>query len=226
MNTKTGIANLPPDPLNVSQVPLKTLSLRPGIALQVRRLVEGASKKEAQLFGVIESRGVMVGPQGSEGDDPALAEGEVCIVRGFTGQHEFSFVSKVLQTFQKPFAYALLAYPAHVDARQVRQSMRTRTSWPATLRAGPQSQDGQLVDISPQGAMVGTPQPVAAVGASVRLDIRAEFEGSPVTLSAAATVCHSHKPTASPVHITGMAFVGLSQQDKLILHYLTKAPQG
>lgn len=226
MNAKTGATNLPPDPQTVSQLPLKALSLRPGIALQVRRLVEGASKKEAQLFGVIESKGVMVGPQGNEGDDPALAEGEICIVRGFTGQHEFSFISKVLQTFQQPFAYALLAYPTHVDAKQVRQSMRTKTSWPITLHASQQSQDGQLVDISLQGAMVSTPQPVAAVGASVRLDIRTEFEGSPVTLSAAATVCHSHKPASSLGHITGMAFQGLGQQDKLVLHYLTKAPQG
>jgi len=207
-------------------MPLRALGLRPGIALQVRRLVEGASKKEAQLYGAIENKGVMVGPQGQEGEDPGLSEGEVCIVRGFTGQHEFSFVSKVLQTFQRPFAYALLAYPAQVDARQVRQSMRTRTSWPITLQAGDQRQDGQLVDISLQGAMISTPKAMAAVGAPVRLEIRAEFEGEPTTLGAEAVVCHSHRPAAGTNHFTGMAFTGLSQQDKLVLHYLTKAPQG
>ena len=216
----------PPDPQQVAQMPLKALGLRPGIALQVRRLVEGASKKEAQLYGAIENKGVMVGPQGHEGEDPGLSEGEVCIVRGFTGQHEFSFVSKVLQTFQTPFAYALLAYPAQVDARQVRQSMRTRTSWPITLQAGDQQQYGQLVDISMQGAMVSTPKAMAAVGTQVRLEIRAEFEGEPATLDAEAVVCHSHRPAIGSHHFTGMAFKGLNQQDKLVLHYLTKAPQG
>lgn len=210
----------------VTQVPLKALGLRPGIPLQVRRLVKGASKKEAQLFGAIENKGVMVGPQGQEGEDPGLGEGEVCIVRGFTGQHEFSFVSKVLQTFERPFAYALLAYPAQVDARQVRQSMRTRTSWPITLHAGSAMQQGQLVDISPQGAMVCTPEAMVPVGASLTLEIRAEFEGQPTTLSLVAVVCHSHKPGASSVHFTGMAFKELGTQDKLVLHDLTQAPPG
>ena len=116
----------PDTPPQVQQMALADLGLKPGIALQVRRLVEGATKKEAQLFGAIKDRGVMVGPQGTEGEDPGMTEGDVCIVRGFTGQFEFSFVSKVIQTYEKPFVYALLVYPASVDARLVRQSMRTR----------------------------------------------------------------------------------------------------
>lgn len=56
---------------NVQQITLKELGLRSGIALQVRRLVEGASKKEAQLFGAIESRGVMVGPRDRRAKTPA-----------------------------------------------------------------------------------------------------------------------------------------------------------
>lgn len=210
----------------VTAMPLKALGLRPGIPLQVRRLVEGASKKEAQLYGAIDNKGVMVGPQGTEGEDPGLSEGEICIVRGFTGQYEFSFVSKVLQTFHKPFAYALLAYPAQVDARQVRQSLRTRTSWPITLQLGDQMQHGQLLDISLQGAMVSTPMAMAAVGMTVRLEIRAEQEGEARTLSATALVCHSHRPAAGQAHFTGMAFQGLRPQDRLLLHLLTKAPPG
>jgi hypothetical protein len=117
----------------VLRMPLKSLGLKPGMALQTRRLVEGASKKESQYFGAIEGKGVMVGPLGADGARTELDEGEVCVVRGFTGQYEYSFLTKVLQTFEKPFAYALLAYPAQVDARKVRQSMRTKTSWPSKI---------------------------------------------------------------------------------------------
>ncbi|MBP8184201.1 MAG: hypothetical protein KAX88_08875, partial [Rhodoferax sp.] len=74
----------------VSRLPLKALGLRAGMALQTRRLVEGASKKESQYFGAIESKGVMVGPLGPDGVKTELEEGEVCVVRGFTGQYEFS----------------------------------------------------------------------------------------------------------------------------------------
>lgn len=213
------------NPPNVVQITLKELGLRPGIALQVRRLVEGASKKEAQLFGAIENRGVMVGPQGPEGEDTGLTEGDVCIVRGFTGQHEFSFISKVLQTYEQPFVYALLAYPNQLDARLVRQSMRTKTRWPVVTQLGEQRQEGLLVDLSLQGAMVHTPQAVAAVGKVLNLTIQGLVEGelSPITLKA--TVCHSHRAQDGEGHFTGMAFHGLGQQDKLVLNYLTNTPR-
>jgi len=210
---------------DVQQISLKELGLRPGIALQVRRLVEGASKKEGQLFGAIENRGVMVGPQGPEGEDTGLTEGDVCIVRGFTGLHEFSFISKVLQTYEKPFVYALLAYPTQVDARQVRQSLRTKTSWPVTVRIGELKLDGQLLDISMQGAMISTPTATAAVGKTLDLSIGAVVEGEPTDLALKATVCHARQAADGGGHFTGMAFHGLSQQDKLLLHYLTKPPQ-
>jgi hypothetical protein len=213
------------NPPNVVQITLKELGLRPGIALQVRRLVEGASKKEAQLFGAIENRGVMVGPQGPEGEDTGLTEGDVCIVRGFTGQHEFSFISKVLQTYEQPFVYALLAYPNQLDARLVRQSMRTKTRWPVVTQLGEQRQEGQLVDLSMQGAMVSTPQAVAAVGKVLNLTIQGLVDGelSPITLKA--TVCHSHRAQDGDGHFTGMAFHSLGQQDKLVLNYLTNTPR-
>lgn len=210
---------------DVVKLTLKELGTRAGMALQVRRLKEGAVKKEAQLFGAIENKGVMVGPQGPEGEETGLSEGEICIVRGFTGQHEFSFISKVLQTFEKPFVYALLAYPAQVDARQVRQSMRTRTSWPVVARAEGKSVPATLVDISMQGAMISAPSSLAIAGAPLEISIQAMVEGAATTLNLKAQVCHSHRAKNSDAHFVGMAFQGLTREDKLILHYLTTAPQ-
>ncbi len=80
-----------PSIAEVARLPLKAMGLRTGMALQTRRLVEGTSKKESQFFGAIEGKGVMVGPLGSDGVETGLTEGEVCVVRGFTGQYEFSF---------------------------------------------------------------------------------------------------------------------------------------
>jgi len=216
---------------NVIQMPLKDLGLRPGMALQTRRMVEGASKKESQFFGAIESKGVMVGPHGPEGERTELDVGDVCIVRGFTGQHEFSFISKVLQTFEKPFAYALLAYPAQVDARMVRQSMRTKTSWPTTIQTT--GKDGSatgpalkatLVDISMQGAMVNAPSALAVVGDTVKITIAALVENVVTNLTLTANLCHNNKSRTDESYFVGMAFKNLSQQDKLVLHYLTTTP--
>jgi len=208
----------------VNRLPLKALGLRPGMALQTRRLVEGASKKESQYLGAIEGKGVMVGPMGSDGDKTELEEGEVCIVRGFTGQYEYSFLSKVLQTFEKPFAYALLAYPAQVDAKMVRQSLRTKTSWPTTTAvAGGAAQAVTLVDISPFGAMVKTPAAMGALGETISLVMNVVVEDSPCELKLSAAICHNNRAKNEDAYFMGVAFKGLTQQDKLVLHYLTQA---
>lgn len=216
----------------VSRLPLKALGLRTGMALQTRRLAEGASKKEAQFYGAIEGKGVMVGPLGPDGVKTELDEGDICVVRGFTGQYEFSFLSKVLQTFQKPFAYALLAYPAQVDATLVRQSMRTKTSWPCSVQVPPKNgtadagpQVAALVDISMQGAMIKTSSPLATVGELVTLGLTVTFDNAPVQLSLAASICHNNRGANDASYYIGLAFKNLTQHDKLVLHFATQTPQ-
>ena len=181
--------NTPPE---VSRLPLRALGLRTGMALQTRRLVEGASKKESQYFGAIEGKGVMVGPLGPDGEKTGLTEGEVCVVRGFTGQYEYSFLSKVLQTFEKPFVYALLAYPAQVDAKLVRKSMRTKVSWPTRVLRAEGDIAVSLVDISTSGAMIKAPGSLAAIGALLDLEMEVAVDGSPMLLKLVAADRRAH----------------------------------
>ena len=214
-------------------MPLRAMGLRTGMALQTRRLVEGTSKKESQFFGAIEGKGVMVGPLGSEGVETGLTEGEVCVVRGFTGQYEFSFLSKVLQTFEKPFVYALLAYPAQVDARLVRRSMRTKQTWPTTVRlprAGTTDLPEQaelevtLVDVSIAGAMVKAPSSLGAIGDSVRVTVLVTMDSGPITLGVEGRICHNNKASIEDAYFIGLSFKNLTQHDTLLLHYMTQAP--
>jgi hypothetical protein len=215
----------------VSHMPMKALGLRTGMALQTRRLVEGASKKESQFFGAIESKGVMVGPLGPDGVKTDLEEGEICVVRGFTGQYEFSFLSKVLRIFQQPFAYALLAYPAQVDATKVRQSMRTPTSWPTSAQAVAKADAPEtdwltttLVDLSMQGAMIKVDSALGGVGEMVNMCIEVDFDNTPTPLRLGANICHSSRSVADNTYFCGLVFTGLSHQDKLILNFATQPP--
>ena len=219
-----------PIPEEVSRLSLRALGLKPGMAMQTRRIVEGAKKKEAQYFGAIEGKGVMVGPLGSEGAKTGLVEGEVCVVRGFTGQYEYSFLTKVLQTFEKPFAYALLAYPAQVDARLVRQSMRIQCAWPCAVTVphadgSLRTEDVTLVDLSVGGAMIKAASNLAAIGSSVSLRLAVQVEQSAMDLNLNASVCHNNRASYEDAFFIGMAFKGLSAQDKLVLSYLTQGPQ-
>jgi hypothetical protein len=213
-------------PEEVSRLPLRALGLRPGMAMQTRRLAEGASKKESQYFGGIEGKGVMVGPLGSDGEQTELVAGEVCVVRGFTGQYEYSFLSKVLQTFEKPFVYALLAYPAQVDARLVRQSLRTKCSWPCSVvAAGADGKTGSsevtLVDLSISGAMIKASSSLAPMGATIALTMEVRVDQEPVALQLNASICHNNRASYEEAYFIGLAFKGLTQHDKLVLSYLT-----
>jgi hypothetical protein len=213
----------------VSRLPLRSLGLKPGMALQTRRIVEGAKKRESQYFGAIEGKGVMVGPLGAEGAKTELEAGEVCVVRGFTGQYEYSFLSKVLQTFEKPFAYALLAYPAQVDARLVRQSMRIKCSWPSRVavpsaNGSVLTHDVTLIDLSTSGAMIKAGNAVAAIGASIQLTLSVEIDKAPLDLCLSANVCHNNRASYEDAYFVGLSFKGLTSHDKLVLSYLTQVP--
>ncbi len=214
----------------VEQLPLKAMRLRAGMALQTKRLVAGAVKREGQFLAAMESKGVMVGPHGTDGEQTELQVGDVCVVRGFTGQYEFSFVSKVLSLFEKPFPYALLAYPKHVDASLVRRSLRTKTSWPtqvwlpvAPAAGAPEKVPASLVDVSPAGAMVKAAITPPAVGGDVHLSVAVEFDGAAIELVLQGTVCHAQAAQDGDGHQIGIAFKGLTQHDKLVLHVLTQS---
>lgn len=210
----------------ITEVSLRSLKLRPGVALQTQGVGPGSPKLEAQFLAAIEGKGVMVGPHGasSYGKSP-LKAGDEYTVQGFTGQHDFSFKAQVIQTFEVPFVYALLVYPKVVQARLVRRSLRMKTSLPAkvSLPAGSSAMNVTLIDVSPFGAMVHAPTTVGAIGDLVNLAVGVEFEGEMVNLEIPSALCHSHKADAGDgVHV-GMSFKVTSQRDKLILHYLTQS---
>jgi hypothetical protein len=212
----------------VNRLPLRALGLKPGMALQTRRLVAGASKRESQFFGAIEGKGVMVGALGTDTEPSDLTAGDICLVRGFTGQYEYSFPSKVLQTFVQPFTYALLAYPAQVDAKLVRQSMRVKRSWPTRIavpQPGVQTGDVAvaLIDISVRGAMIKADSSLAPVGANLRMTMSVQVDETPQELVLQAIVCHNNRASYEDAYFVGVSFKDLKQQDKLVLSYLTQA---
>ena len=214
----------------IERLPLKALGLKSGMALQTRRIAGGATKKESQFFGAIEGKGVMVGPLGAEGADTELAPGDVCVVRGFTGQYEFSFLSKVLQVFAKPFVYALMAYPAEVDARLVRKSMRTKVSWPCSVLLPGEPADHSLqvalVDLSDSGAMVTAASPLGALGGLLQFNIDANLGVSAIQLQLQAKICHNNRAANQDGYVVGMAFTGLTREDRIQLELLTRGAPG
>lgn len=219
--------NLVPDK-EVVKLPLKTLGLRSGMTIQTRKLGAGAEKKDRQFFGAIEGKGVMVSNLNADSGEVEFAAGDSCLVSGFTGQFEFTFLTRVIQTFDKPFVYALLEYPALSDARRVRQSMRVQTSLPATVRIteNPDLSDDThvtVMDISDTGALIKAPSEFGGLGEHIYLTIVTDVDGENTEITLHCRIAHCRMAATNDAHLIGLAFKNVQSHDKMVLHYLSRA---
>lgn len=205
-----------------TQVGLKTLKLRAGMFLQTQRMEKNSPNYEAQFLGVIEDKCLMVVPVGTFSIKTGMKSGETFIIRGFTGQYDFHFTSKVIQafdfTFREPaFAYAVLSYPDSVEARKVRNSIRIRTSLPATATgiASRQAQPVTVLDLSADGSLVRSDESLGAIGDALSLEFSMGPDEALSYVVAVARVCHVH--IGDEGYLTGLLFENISTADRLMI---------
>ena len=217
-----------------SQVSLKSLKLRAGMFLQTQRVetkpappnqeAKPAPIYEAQFLGPIHDKALVVIPVGMFSIKTGMSSGETFMVRGFTGQYDFNFTCTVLQavdfTFRDPgYAYAVLTYPEVVEARKVRNSMRIKTSLPAsvTLVGSDAAHPVTLLDLSIDGALVRSPSALGATGDLVALSFTVTADIGVVDLITAARICHSNEDPGEEGVLTGLLFENISGADRVAL---------
>jgi c-di-GMP-binding flagellar brake protein YcgR len=228
-NQDQTMSNNPAVP-EVVQVNFKTLRLRPGMFLQAQSLAKGEPRYDAQFLGIIEGKGVMVVPDGVLSLKHGMQAGEQFVIRGFTGQYDFSFASTVIRIFDysyrdPPLAYALLSYPETVEARQVRGAMRVRASLPVTVwsNRGTNPVAATFMDLSVAGALVNSPGPLGVAGDQMNLTFSIDFEDEKLDLVVPATICRSLKSNSEEGYLTGLLFNNISRNDKLALYYFVQS---
>ena len=202
-----------------------SLDLKPGMAMQTQRLIEGAPKQESQYFGVIAGQGVMVRPVGETTPRSLLSPGDICMVRGFSGRYEYSFLSEVLHIAQEPCTYAVLSHPPYVEARTVRQSLRAKAAWPTRVKPAGAARWNvvDMVDIGTGGAMVQSESLTVQVGALVDVQLELMVEHQALTLQLQAMVKHSSPSPLGKARFFGLEFMTPSTQDFLALYYVTQS---
>jgi len=202
-----------------------SLDLKPGMAMQTQRLIEGAPKQESQYFGVIAGQGVMVRPVGETTPRSLLSPGDICMVRGFSGRYEYSFLSEVLHIAQEPCTYAVLSHPPYVEARTVRQSLRAKAAWPTRVKPAGAARWNvvDMVDIGTGGAMVQSESLTVQVGALVDVQLELMVEHQALTLQLQAMVKHSSPSPLGKARFFGLEFMTPTTQDFLALYYVTQS---
>lgn len=208
-----------------SQVSLKSLKLRAGMFLQTQRIQEKESPNyEAQFLGAIQDKCLMVVPVGLFSIKTGMRTGEMFVIRGFTGLYDFHFTSTVLQavdfTYKEPsYAYAVLSFPEAVEARKVRNSMRIKTSLPAS--ATPDGSDTPrpvtLVDLSVDGSLVRAQSALGAIGDLMHLDFSIASDMGLAHLGTPARICHSHAEPSDDHVLIGLLFENMSAAYRVML---------
>ena len=205
-----------------TEVDLRALKLRAGMFLQTQRMEKNSPNYEAQFLGLIDGKCLMVVPVGTFSIKTGMKAGEHFIIRGFTGQYDFYFSSRVIQafdfTFREPsYAYAVLSWPERVEARKVRSSLRIRTSLPATLTgiANRQSQPVTIADLSADGALVRSGDSAGAIGDMVSLEFSMGPDGALSYVVAMARICHIH--VGDEGCLSGLLFEQIAPADRILI---------
>ncbi len=209
----------------VAEVSFESLKLRPGMHLQIRHAAQKSPHGEVQLIGAVRGQSIMVALKGDNGVKTGLEAGKDYVIRGFSGQHDFSFSSHVTQIFKAPFPYAMLVYPGTVEARVVRKAIRIKTSLPATV--SPQGKNMPLpvtlADLSVAGAMLDSSARLGNPGEVVNLSFSVDFENNKIELALAATIRYANQSDSGSGFSIGVEFKDVTQNDKLVLHYVAQS---
>lgn len=213
------------DPAAAQPLGLRALRLRPGMFLQAHSPREPKRRTEAKFCAAIDGRGVMVVPL-HEGQAGAEWQnlGEL-VVRGFTGQYDFEFPTRVLGSFSVPFAYVLLAWPPAVQARRVRSALRIATSLNAMAwgRDPASTVAARVLDLSHAGAMLDLGGVLGGNGNRISIALELPIDGAAHALELSGAICHSGEGAGGAGTRVGIAFEGLSRTEKALLQNFTLA---
>jgi hypothetical protein len=207
-------------------VDLKVLRLQPGLMLKAQPASAPGVEFELQFLGILDDKGVLVEPTSVQSLKLGLRGDELLRVRGFTGRHDFAFATRVMRVFdftfrEPPLAYAMLAYPTELEAKQVRSAQRVRVDMPAS--AIPAGEDRRIEvtvrDLSTAGALLESDEPPGTPGGELVLYLQSTFDGEPIEVVLPALVTRLGR-TGADTALTGILFQDVLRGDRLALHYL------
>lgn len=180
----------------------------------------------AHLIGYIKGQSILVTTPVLAGQRVDMADGERLELRMLTGNNIYIFQSEILRVCVSPSHYLHLRYPERIQMQRLRSASRTQVRIAAKLSDDRgELEIAQIIDLSPDGAQVVVPKPVAAKGQHVRLSFQANVDELTAPLSLDGLIQHTRP--APPGHEWGpgmleygIAFTDVGNEDKLWLKCL------
>jgi len=185
------------------------------------------SAATVKLIGVHEGKSLLVTTP-TDGE-VALDEGRVYRFRSFSGEYIYEFAAPLLKICDAPFDYLHVGWSSsrQVDKRNLRAARRVKTDlqciiYPGGTQASGRFAKGMIHDLSTAGAAITLQDELSVFYDEVRVVFRVVVADQEILIEARARAVR--KPEPNTVDATlGVAFVGLSDLDRLALHAFVNA---
>lgn len=197
----------------------------PAVGAKVRLEVRSPHQRfTVQLLGYRERQSLLVSqPRQTVG---ALHEGIRLTARMMSGNYLCSFDTRLLQARSRPFGYWHLEYPERVELQRIRRhtrvsivlSVHVERDDPGVLVSG-EAQSAICRDISLQGALLESRQPLAAPGERLFVTARVRVAGIDHLLLLPALVRNQQQSETGAINVftQGVEFVDLEEETRLVL---------
>ncbi|AOZ02247.1 hypothetical protein BKK81_23470 [Cupriavidus sp. USMAHM13] len=192
-----------------------------GTLLHVKRPGDASRAAASRLIGFTENAAFIAWPK-LEGRNADALDGETVLLRGFTGTSIHSFSARVKASSGAPFPYWMLDEIKHIDAREMRGSIRVPVRIAGTLSMADGSAAPETVlitDLSLGGAsLMAASAALTAPGKPVQLafTLRAAGRNTRFVLDAL-TRDESNTDESGPFHCVGVAFDAYDEREALLL---------
>jgi c-di-GMP-binding flagellar brake protein YcgR len=176
---------------------LPALDLGIGDALQLQESSAPNQRYFAKLIGYLNRASVVIHHPMQDEKLLAVENGQVFLVRGFSGRKTYEFNAEVLSVSYIPYPLLHLAFPKQIDCMTMRRALRVKPNlagWIGSRDTAsvPNRIPMIIVDISTSGARVHAKRQFGRLGEVVNVACRLPVDGEEQDFSIAAVIRNSY----------------------------------
>ncbi|HTD03358.1 flagellar brake protein [Undibacterium sp.] len=178
-----------------------------------------ATRFTVKMIGFLKGKSIVVSAPTIDGGAPRIRDGQLFIVRAFTGKTAYAFTASALKSVFFPYSYLHLSYPAQVRSTVIRQGSRANVKIIASVMIGSAEHTtaGVLNDMSTGGASGIIKKSIGEKGDTgiIKFKVKAAGNDEILTLN---FILRSVEPVENEDgYRYGFQFVDLDTQSRLIL---------
>lgn len=221
---KTAAPNTPPRDENLLTLEQIKLNIGDSIQLQFQSETDN-SRCVVTLVGYLADQGIVVTTPVLNGAIMLVREGQIFVVRMFSGKSAYAFSAVTRRVTNNPFPHLFLSYPKEVRGLVVRSSSRSRAN--IICHATPDKGSGVACiarDISIGGSLIAAKTKIGDVGNKLSLKMRVKVNEVEHMLALSCTLrsVNNARPSDDGVVtvLHGLSFDHVSPQDSLVISAL------